>query len=163
MKKTLIAILLLALALTLGCAKPPKQAGRHTTQLKDFDEAVTSYQKALEDDPDSVTLLTGLGRAYYKLDEYDKAEDTFRAATEVQPEYPPATFYLGLCAIAKGNHGAGYKILREFRYPGKLHVTESVHTVAQELESDKTLSLETIETRLFKAWDDALVMDRDGS
>ena len=156
-------ILILTIALTFsmgliaGCGAPsPKLVGNFSMTLKDYDQAVTHYEKALQDDPDSVTLLTSLGRAYYNLGKYDKAEENLKGATEVNEGYPNAVFYPGLCAIAKDDRTTGFEILDSFRYVGKPEVTKSVKSMAQQLTDNTDDSSEYIAKKMFQAWNDGM-------
>lgn len=149
------------LSLLAACGAPnPKLAGRWSMTLKDYEQAVVEYQAALEDEPDSVTLLTGLGRAYYNLNQYDKASEAFRHAVEVE-DYPQASFYLGLSTIALGDRATGFDILKSFRYTGQIYVTESVRDMAGLLETNTDASFEYIQRKMFQAWDDGLARERD--
>ncbi len=153
----LILILTLSLALLTACGAPsPKIAGNFSMTFKNYEQAIEYYEKALQDDPDSVTLLTNLGRAYYNLGEYDKAEENFKGATEVEEGYPSAVFYLGLCAIAKDDRKAGFDILKEFRYVGKPEVTKSVNSMAKQLADNPNDTSQYIAQKMFKAWDDGI-------
>jgi tetratricopeptide (TPR) repeat protein len=164
--KPLFLALILLCALTLstasGCAPQPKLAGNLSMTLKDYGQAVTEYQEALKDDPDSVILLSGLGRAYYNLGEYDKAEEAFRHASEIE-DYPIAVFYTGLCQIARGDRQAGFDTLTNFRYVGKVHVTNSVQDMAKRLAAKPELDTEYITRTMFHAWDEGLAEERDAA
>lgn len=163
MKKYLLPLLLcLAMLATIaGCGSNPKLAGNFSMTLKDYQQAAQYYEAALKDDPDSVTLLTGLGRAYYNLGEYDKAEAAFKGAVEVQENYPNAIFYLGLTAIAKGDREAGFKIFETFRYVGKLYVTDAVRDKAKRLSANPDATNEQITQAMFQAWDDGMKKEQD--
>ncbi|MBI9078632.1 MAG: tetratricopeptide repeat protein [Pseudodesulfovibrio sp.] len=149
--------LTLALVLLAGCGAPsPKLAGNLSMTVKDYQQAADYYEKALKDDPDSVMLLTNLGRAYYNLGEYDKAETNFKGATQVQNGYPTADFYLGLCAIAKGDRQAGFDIFDKFRYIGKSHVTKSVRSMSKQLTDNTDDSNDYLIQKMFQAWNDGM-------
>lgn len=162
----LVHAVVLVLALSLlaplaGCGMPqPKLAGNLSMTLKDYEQAVVEYQKALKDDPDSARLLTGLGRAYYNLGEYDKAEGAFRHAAEVE-DYPSAVFYTGLCQIARGDRQGGFDTLAKFRYSGKVQVTKSVRDMAERLSATPDLTDEAITRAMFRAWDEGMERERD--
>ena len=161
-KKALPLILILALLISLAaCGSPnPKLAGNLAMTLKDYEQAVEKYQAALEQDPDSVTLLTGLGRAYYNLGDYDKATDAFQHAVEIE-DYAMASFYLGLSTIAGGDRQAGFDILKKFRYTGKIYVTESVQDMARRLTPQDDATTEYITQKMFQAWDDGIKQEQD--
>ena len=152
-----ILFLMLIMTMLAGCGAPsPKLAGNYSMLLKDYEQAAQDYEKALQDDPDSVILLTGLGRAYYNLGKYDKAEESLTGATEVQADYPNAVFYLGLCSIAKGDRKAGFEILDNFRYVGKPEVTKSVQSMSRQLADNTDDSDDYITQKMFQAWDDGV-------
>jgi len=153
---TLALPLVLILGLTAGCAPSPKYVGNFSMTVKDYKQAVEFYEKALQDDPDSVTTLTSLGRAYYNLGQYDKAESNFKGAIEVQPGYPNATFYLGLCEVAKGDRKTAFEIFDGFKYPGEPEVTKSVRSMARQLVDNTNDPAEYISKRMMQAWDDGM-------
>lgn len=156
-KKSLTIFLTLALLATLvACGAPnPKLAGNWSMTLKNYEQAVVEYQAALKEEPDSVTLLTGLGRAYYNLGQYDKASEAFLHATQVE-DYPMASFYLGLSTIAGGDRQAGFELLKKFRYTGKTYVTDAVRDMATRLEAKPESTTENIAQKMFQAWDDGI-------
>lgn len=156
----LSGLLLSAPVLLAGCGHQPKLAGNLSMTLKDYEQAVVEYQKALKDEPDSARLLTGLGRAYYNLGEYDKAEEAFRHAAGVE-NYPSAVFYTGLCQIAKGDRAGGFETLTGFRYPGRVQVTNSVRDMAARLADTPDLTDEAITRAMFRAWDEGMDRERD--
>jgi len=155
----LSALLLPTLPLA-GCAHQPKLAGNLSMTLKDYEQAVVEYRKALKNDPDSARLLTGLGRAYYNLGQYDKAEEAFRHAAGVE-SYPSADFYVGLCQIARGDRAGGFQTLTAFRYPGRVQVTNSVRDMAARLAANPDLTDEAITRAMFRAWDEGVDRERD--
>lgn len=153
LRPTLALLLLLTFILMAGCAKMPKVSGNYSMTVKDYEQAVKFYEEDLRYNPDSVITLTNLGRAYYNLAQYDKAEENFTDAIEVHPGYPDATFYLGLCAIAKGDRQGGLNMLSTFRYPGEPEVTQAVQTMARMLMDNTDDPNQYIEKRLMQAWD----------
>lgn len=162
LSKILIPTLLLTLGLTAllaACGAPTtnRYYGNFAMTLKDYEQAVEKYQAALKDNPDSVVLLTNLGRAYYNLGEYGKALEQFRHAMDVE-DYPMASFYYGVTRIVMGEREAGFEHLARFRYTGKTEVTESVRDMATRLARNEDASTEYITRKLFAAWDEG--MDR---
>lgn len=156
MTKILRLIPCLALLLTIAaCAPQPKLAGNLAMTLKDYEQAVVKYKEALKDDPNSVVLLTGLGRAYYNLAKYGEAVTAFKSATEIE-DYPQATFYLGLSTIMNGDRPEGFDILKNFRYPANIDITNSVRDMARRLEGNDSLEDAYISRMMFQAWNDGL-------
>ena len=59
------------------------------------DEAICSYQKVLQLDPDYAPAHINLGTLYYNQSDYDLAEEYYRKAIECDPRYALAYFDLG--------------------------------------------------------------------
>lgn len=162
-KNTLNLLLTFVLISVLAaCAPSPKLAGNYSMTLKDYEQAKVEYTKALKDDPDSVQLLTGLGRAHYNLGEYPEAIEAFTHATEIE-EFPQASLYLGLSQIANGDREAGFTTLREFRYTGRPMVTDSVRDMATRLEPQTDATQEYIADKIFHAWDEGVKKELETS
>ncbi|NDV18005.1 tetratricopeptide repeat protein [Pseudodesulfovibrio sp. JC047] len=144
----------------LACAPAPKHAGNLSMTVKDYRAAAAYYEEALQQNPDSVIVLTNLGRAYYNLAEYDKAKQKFTAATQIQPGYPQAVFYLGLTALIQNDRAAGFGILTNFRYPGKPQVTRSVTNMARQLTDNTESSPDYLIDRMAQAWTEGMALDK---
>lgn len=161
-KVYLTTISLSLLVILIGCPPPHQTSGNISMALKDYEQAVVQYQQGLESDPDSVTLLTGLGRAHYNLGQYDEAIEAFQHSLDIE-EYPLASFYLGLTYIAKGEREKGFRILHAFRYTGKRYLTKSIRDMAYYLEPQTSATSEEITTKMFRAWNDGLAMEEDAA
>ena len=76
-------------------------------QRKYYDQAQTSFEQALRDDPNSAEALYGLGSVYLKLEKRAEAQNAFERATKLKPAYPDtlpnAWNNLGLIATKQGN------------------------------------------------------------
>lgn len=161
---TLVRIIapLVLIMMVAACGAPTtnRYYGNFAMTLKDYEQAVVRYQAALEDDPDSVVLLTNLGRAYYNLGEYGKALAQFRHAMDVE-DYAMASFYYGLTTIVMGDREAGFAHLADFRYEGKSAVTRSVRDKAAMLAGKPGLTDEYIARQMFQAWDEGMAQQRE--
>jgi tetratricopeptide (TPR) repeat protein len=62
---------------------------------RNLPEAVESFQKALEGDPNDYVYLFNLGYAFYKRGDFDAAAKQFRAVLQRDPEDQQATVLLG--------------------------------------------------------------------
>lgn len=153
-KRFLCLLLSLVLFATLmACGAPkPKPAGNRTVKLSSYEQEIQRSLDALKQNPDSVSTLTNLGRAYFHLGNYDKASEALLHATEIEP-YPMASFYLGLSTIARGDREAGFELLKKFRYSGNTQITQSVRTAATNLAADPTATTEKITNTMITAWD----------
>jgi tetratricopeptide (TPR) repeat protein len=72
-----------------------------------YEQAGTSFQRALRDDPDSAEALYGLGSVYLQQNKTSEARDCFDRATKLDAAYPDtlpnAWNNLGLLAIREGH------------------------------------------------------------
>ncbi|WP_319542703.1 tetratricopeptide repeat protein [uncultured Pseudodesulfovibrio sp.] len=152
---------LMAIAImTIACAPSPKHAGNMSMTVKDYQTAANYYEDALKQNPDSVILLTSLGRAYYNLADFDKAAKSFTAATQIEPGYPQAVFYQGLTALARNDRATGFGILTNFSYPGKPEVTRSVTTMARLLTGNTEATNKYLIDRMAQAWTEGVTLDK---
>jgi tetratricopeptide (TPR) repeat protein len=69
-----------------GNTKIALRAGHLLSSLKEYAETATVLEKALEQNPSSVPLLTGLGKALRQSGMHAQAFKIFRRASEVEPE-----------------------------------------------------------------------------
>ena len=60
-------------------------------------QAVTSFKRALEIDPEMFQSYNDLGAVYFKNKDYRLAEMNFEAALRLRPDTPISRFNLGLC------------------------------------------------------------------
>jgi len=60
-------------------------------------DAVTSFKRALEIDPEMFQSYNDLGTVYFKNKDYRLAEMNFAAALRLRPDTPVSRFNLGLC------------------------------------------------------------------
>ena len=110
-----------------------------------FDQAASSFQLALRDDPSSAEACYGLGSAYLSLQKTAKARESFERATKLRARYPDtlanAWNNLGLLATQEG---------RTDEAIGRFQ--EAVH-----LSPDHLIALNNLGNayRLHKSWDAA--------
>jgi tetratricopeptide (TPR) repeat protein len=64
---------------------------------RNLPQAVDSFRKALEGDPNDPVYLFNLGYALWKKGDYANAADRFRAVLDRQPDDEIATLMLGMC------------------------------------------------------------------
>ncbi len=94
----------------------------YTTGEGDPKEIVPLVQKAIDNDPNNVALLSGLGLVYDKLGDVDSAIATFEKAAKLLPKDYNTAFNLGLLYIKKGD-----KLNGEF--------TKQVYSTKEEYET----------------------------
>ena len=62
-------------------------AGNIAYGTGDYENAVSEYQRVLKQDRTEEAAYRGLGKAYQRLNQTQKAEETYRRAIEVRPQY----------------------------------------------------------------------------
>jgi tetratricopeptide (TPR) repeat protein len=75
------------------------------SEKKDYSDALSEFQKALQLAPDSPEIHNNLGNAYVTAQKLDLAEKEFRAAIQLDPGNANGNFNLGLLLMAKGSPG----------------------------------------------------------
>ncbi|MBD3183240.1 tetratricopeptide repeat protein [Candidatus Poribacteria bacterium] len=94
--KLYLSAMLIVLIIS-GCAyNTPYHQGRRALNMAEYDQAITLLNQALEESPDDARILTDLGTAYYKKEDFDKAVPYLEKAKSVDPMYGMSYFYLGL-------------------------------------------------------------------
>lgn len=72
------------------------EKGREYSDLGALKEAVESYQRSLELEPQRGEVYLSLGDAYFRLKNYKEAGKAFKQATQLNPEMAEAHYGLGL-------------------------------------------------------------------
>ncbi|HWA99848.1 MAG TPA: tetratricopeptide repeat protein [Pirellulales bacterium] len=98
-------------------------------------EAISSYQKALRADPDSLAAMLGLGRLYDRDGKLEQASLCYRLAIEKHPDESSAMNDLGLCYARQGNFTESVATLRRAidADPEKLLYRNNLATVLVEM------------------------------
>ena len=64
------------------------QAGANAAWAKNWDQAIAAYQRALDEIPDDVGVLTDLGFAYTGKGQLEAALESYQLASEIAPDDP---------------------------------------------------------------------------
>ncbi|MFA5997298.1 MAG: O-antigen ligase family protein [Candidatus Paceibacterota bacterium] len=92
-------------------------AGSFLSKVGKYDESLVYLNKAAELSPTKQSILFELGNAHYGNKNTAKAEEIFKRAFELAPEYPEAKkFYLQVLEL-NGKHAETVKILKEYPAP----------------------------------------------
>jgi class 3 adenylate cyclase/TolB-like protein/Tfp pilus assembly protein PilF len=78
-----------------------------------FDEALVEMRTALELDPKSMAVNTGLGHVLYLARDFDGAIDQYRRALEIDPEFGPAHLWFGRPYLEKGMYPEAIAEIRQ--------------------------------------------------
>lgn len=120
-------------------AKREKEAGNAAYKKKDFDLALTHYNKAIEHDPTDITFYSNIAAVYFEQKEYQKCIDECNKGIDVGRENR-ADFKL--IAKAFTRIGNSYKKLGEYKkaktfYEKSLseHRTPEVKTLLSQVEA----------------------------
>ncbi len=76
-------------------------------------EAVTQYERALDEDPDDAAIRNNLGVALASLDRFAEAESAYLRAIHDGPGLAYPRKNLGLLLLAQGRHDEAFRWLRE--------------------------------------------------
>lgn len=78
------------------------QIGDIAIQQHNYAEGLANFDKTLARDPRHGGALVGSGIAYFKLKQYEKAEEFLDKAISAAPDYQPGHYYLGLTLARLG-------------------------------------------------------------
>lgn len=93
-------------------------AGSYLSRMGDMEKALGYLEKASELSPNKQTILFELGSAYYSNKNFAKAEEIFKKAFELAPEYSQAESYYLQILTQNGKRAEAEKILAEYPLPG---------------------------------------------
>ena len=87
--------------------------GKIYYELREFDEAIDEYQKALRLSPNFADIITHLGIALRDKGRFDEAIEQFNRAKQSNPRYIPARLHLGITYYSQGFYGLAEEEWRE--------------------------------------------------
>ncbi|MDP2690632.1 MAG: tetratricopeptide repeat protein [Deltaproteobacteria bacterium] len=87
---------------------------------KDYENAVIYSEKAIKDDPRSSGARLVAGTAYLLTGKTGPARENFTSIMELNPEFFPSAYFLGLIELIEGNHDEAIELFTDFtaRSPG---------------------------------------------
>jgi tetratricopeptide (TPR) repeat protein len=71
-----------------------------------MNEAISRYQKLLEQYPGNELARFSLGKAYFDAGEFASAREQFQHALNCKPDWMAAEILMGKCELALGNQAA---------------------------------------------------------
>lgn len=83
--------------------------------MGDFRGAIVSLSRVVDKQPDWNFSRYALGTAYFKVDDFDNAAKTFRAAVEKDPKNVPALSSLGYAEVKRKNKKEVWKIIDQLK------------------------------------------------
>lgn len=88
-----------AVCFLTGCADYVKD-GTKLLEEGQYQEAIESFQSAIEKDEDAAEAYRGIGMAYYEQQDYEKARENLQAALDSGVLQTPAIYNLvGICGM----------------------------------------------------------------
>lgn len=93
-------------------------AGSFFARIGSIEKALPYLEKALELSPKKQTILFELGSAYFNDHNLAKAEEAFKKAFELAPEFNQAESYYLQILVQEGKRDEAKKILAEYPLPG---------------------------------------------
>ncbi len=106
MKKKMTAILAVLVFLLTGCSDTVKD-GTELLEKGEYEEAVSTFRQAVEEDKNTAEAYRGLGMAYYELKDYASAQEAFQKVLETDGQETPILYnFLGVCAMQQEDYAA---------------------------------------------------------
>ena len=99
--------------LTLSLAEGHTCLGNLYNDTGQYDKAVKEFQRADSLDPDSVDALNGLAEAYDRLGNAAAAEDTYRKAITLRPQYWAVYNWLGYFYFGQARYADAAAMFRK--------------------------------------------------
>jgi tetratricopeptide (TPR) repeat protein len=81
--------------------------------MKQYDEAMVAYRKAIALKPENHDTYYNLGSALYENNEHNAALKEFENAIQINPDYIPAYYFISTILLEKGDLDATRKIHEE--------------------------------------------------
>src|ERR1051325_6305133 len=91
-----------ATELNPGCASAHQWYGQYLAMIERFDESIAEKQRAQELDPLSLQIKVSLGTTFWFMRLYHKALEKVRECLELDPNFYPAHFLLGVIYEQQG-------------------------------------------------------------
>lgn len=114
-KKTAVLSAVLGTALMLGGCADPMKDGTASLEEGKYDEAVTEFTEASESEDKEVSAegCRGLGLAYYGMEDYAKALESFENAVDKGAEQTVQLYNLmGVSAMQTGDYVKGLEYIQ---------------------------------------------------
>jgi Flp pilus assembly protein TadD len=83
-------------------------------QQRNYPEAITERQRAIDANPDDASLLMDLGVTLGKAGRYGEAEEALQRAAEANPRDARIPFWLGLCQMEESKPAEAKASLTHF-------------------------------------------------
>ncbi len=87
--------------------------GDRLMEAGEYELALRAYYRAGAEDGVTVDLLTAIGAANLALGRFGQAEDQFRGALDLEPDFVPALNNLGAVLIEQAEYGEARRILEQ--------------------------------------------------
>ncbi len=87
-----LCVLGIAAAAQAGVQSQLRQGGKLYNEKK-YGSALNAYNEILRDNPDNQRALFNAGNAYYRLQEYTQAEESYKQAADVPGDYGQSAMY----------------------------------------------------------------------
>ena len=110
------------------------QKGRKLLEQGDSAQATVSLEKAKRREPDKASIREALGIAYFRIRDYDRAANEFRAMLALSPTDDYAHYALGRCLEKLGRQAEAnghYKLASRMR-PNDEHYASRIRDLGEE-------------------------------
>ena len=97
----MLAVATVSVGLLTGCASNPSEAGLEYLQNKDYDNAIASFEKAIEEDINVADAYRGIGMAKWEEEDYEGSLQAFNSALSAGAEEDGSLYNLMGCDALK--------------------------------------------------------------
>lgn len=134
--------------------------GHCYVEIQNMDKAFEYYNKALDEDPDSVEYLTNIAVAYRKNGDFNKAKELYSKALEIDPDYPELNVSLGAIYVWENDpETAIYYLDRAIELDPSLSVAYANASVAYAMAGDFETAREYLGQAIVLGYDKADLLE----
>jgi tetratricopeptide (TPR) repeat protein len=126
-----LLILMAAAVVLAGCG--PKFAAQGDLIMRDYESAITKYEKYLENNPDDVTARRDLGLAYLKTGRYGKVVELLDPIAGENWDEWRMDWYLAAAQFALGEREEGFRTLDEMIVPPNYSLKQALLAGAERI------------------------------
>ena len=128
--RTLLTVMAAAIVLA-GCG--PKFAAQGDLIMRDYESAITKYERYLEKHPDDVTTRRDLGLAYLKTGRYRKVVELLDPIAGENWDEWRMDWYLASAQFALGKREEGFRTLDEMVVPPNYRLKQALLSGAERI------------------------------
>ncbi|HZX11139.1 MAG TPA: tetratricopeptide repeat protein [Acidobacteriota bacterium] len=91
-------------------------AGNKLFDAEKYEEAIQTYQKLLEENPEVYVVNLNIGNCYFQMEQYDKSIEYYKKVLEEEPENTDAMLLIGKAYENKGEDDKALEWYRKIKF-----------------------------------------------